>query len=86
MNSKVFIRIKDKSMNIESEEITIEDLIYNQDIIEFVFPNFTEEYEDGSKCTYDLTLPYDDFLFFQDKYEVIVRIGEEKDNDNIKMV
>ena len=77
MNSKVFIRIKDKSNGCESNEITIEDLIYNQSDIEFVFPNFTEEYEDGSKCVYDAALPYNDFLMFQDNYEVIVRIKEE---------
>ena len=62
MNSKVFIRLKDKETNKESKEITIEDLIYNQDEIEFEFG--------------DYELPYKDFLFFQDDYEVIVRIGD----------
>lgn len=76
MKNKVFIRLKDKENNCESEEITIEELIFNQDDIEFRFPNYVEEYEDGSKDIYEAQLPYKDFLFFQDDYEVIVRIGE----------
>lgn len=65
--SKVFIRLKDKITGIESNEISIEDLIYSQDEIEFEFPH--EEY-----------LSYKDFLFFQNDYEVIVRIlGGNKD-------
>ena len=64
MNSKVFIRIKDKETGYESSEVTIEDLIYNQNEIAFEF------IEDSS------ALPYKDFLFYQDDYEVIVRIGE----------
>lgn len=76
MKSKVFIRLKDKENNCESEEITIEELIFNQDDIEFRFPNYVEEYEDGSKDIYEAQLSYKDFLFFQDDYEVIVRIGE----------
>lgn len=68
MDSKVFIRLKDKETNQESKEITIEDLIYNQNEIEFEFGN----YEDDDYGQ----LPYKDFLFFQDDYEVIVRIGD----------
>ncbi|MBQ1495850.1 MAG: hypothetical protein IIZ40_00655 [Bacilli bacterium] len=75
MKSKVFIRLKDKENNCESEEITIEELIFNQDDIEFRFPNYVEEYEDGSKDIYEAQLSYKDFLFFQDDYEVIARIG-----------
>ena len=59
--SKVFIRLKDKETGIESNEVSIEDLIYNQDEIEFEFPH--AEF-----------LPYKDFLFYRDAYEVIVRI------------
>lgn len=76
MKSKVFIRLKDKENNCESEEITIEELIFNQDDIEFRFPNYVEEYKDGSKDIYEAQLSYKDFLFFQNDYEVIVRIGE----------
>lgn len=69
MNSKVFIRIKDKNTNIESNEVSIEDIIYNQNEIEFRFPENELDYT---------TLPYDDFLYYQDEYEVIVRIGEKR--------
>lgn len=73
MNSKVFIRLKDKKNNCESKEITIEDLIYNQNEIEFIFPDYTDE----DNFTFDAQIPYNDFLFFQDDYEVIVRIVGE---------
>lgn len=69
MNSKVFIRIKDKNTNIESNEVPIEDLIYNQNEIEFRFLENELDYT---------TLPYDDFLYYQDEYEVIVRIGDKR--------
>lgn len=69
MNSKVFIRIKDKNTNIESNEVPIEDIIYNQNEIEFRFSENKLDYT---------TLPYDDFLYYQDEYEVIVRIGEKR--------
>ena len=73
--SKVTIRLKDKRNNIESNEITIEELIYNQNEIEFEFENYIDEYSDEP---YTATCPYKDFLFFQDDYEVIVRIkGKE---------
>ena len=63
--SRVFIRLKEKATGIESDEVSIEDLIYNQYEIEFRFPNEEIDY---------VTLPYKDFLFFQDDCEVIVRI------------
>ena len=72
MNIEVFIRLKDKEIGKESQEVSIEDLIYNQYEIEFEFGNYEDDdYE---------TLPYKDFLFFQDDYEVIVRIeGSDKE-------
>lgn len=72
MNVKVFIRLKDEETGKESQEVPIEDLIYNQYEIEFEFGNYEDDdYE---------TLPYKDFLFFQDDYEVIVRIeGSDKE-------
>lgn len=75
INSKVFIRLKDKTNNCESKEITIEDLIYNQNEIEFTFPNYIDEYVDEP---YEASCPYKDFLFYQNDYEVIVRIGDDK--------
>jgi len=72
VNVKVFIRLKDEETGKESQEVPIEDLIYNQYEIEFEFGNYEDDdYE---------TLPYKDFLFFQDDYEVIVRIeGSDKE-------
>lgn len=64
--SKVFIRLKEKETGIESNEISIEELIFNQSDIEFDFWNKTK--------TDVNTLPYKDFLFYQNDYEVIVRI------------
>ena len=71
--SKVFIRLRDKKNNCESEEVTIEELIYNQSDIEFRFTCYVDEYGDEP---FEAQLSYKDFLFFQDEYEVIVRIGE----------
>lgn len=70
MNSKVFIRLKEKESGFESHEVTIEDIIFNQYDIEFKF----DKYTDGGEVWEDGTLPYKDFLFFKDDYEVIVRI------------
>ena len=64
---KVCIILKDKETGKESEEVTIKELIYNQSEIEFEFGN----YEDDDYSS----LPYKDFLFFQEDYEVFVRIG-----------
>lgn len=63
--SKVFIRLIEKETGLESNEVSIEELIYNQHDIEFKFPDEELEYT---------TLPYNDFLFYQEDYEVIVRI------------
>lgn len=65
----VTIRLKDKETGIESEEINIEEVIFNQSDIEFIFP-----YDENLDAT---QLPYKDFLFFQDDYEVIIKTKEE---------
>ena len=73
MESKVFIRLREKESGFESHEVSIEDIIFNQDYVEFEFDKYTdggEIYEDGS-------LPYKDFLYFRDSYEVIIRIKGE---------
>lgn len=59
--NRVTIRLKSLESGYESEEIDIEKLIYNQHDIEF-------EFSDGS------TLPYSDFLWYRDEYQVIVKI------------
>lgn len=64
----VYIQIKDKQTNEKSKKVPLEDIIYNQNEIEFEFGKYgTEEYS---------TLPYKDFLFYQDDYEVICKVKE----------
>lgn len=70
---KGWLRIRDKSNGHESKEVGIEEVIFNQYDIEF---EFTEPDEYGVYCT----LPYKDFLFFRDDYEVILRFGKKKVN------
>lgn len=71
--SKVFIRLREKESGFESHEVTIEQLIFNQSDIEFKF----DKYTDGGEIYEDGTLPYKDFLFFRDDYDVVVRIAED---------
>ena len=66
MIGTVSIRLVDKETGQESKGVAIEDLIFNQQEIEFEFGEFGDE--DFA------TLPYKDFLFFQDDYEVVVHI------------
>ena len=68
---KVGIKLKDKRNGCISEEVDIEDIIFRQNEIEFVFLDYIDEYMDEP---YDATLPYKDFLFFQDDYQVIIHI------------
>ena len=56
-----FMYIVEKRTRSKSKMVPIEDVIFYQNSIEF-------EFEDGS------TLPYDDFLFFQEDYEVVIRV------------
>lgn len=62
----VTIRLKDIETGKESKEVDMRDLIYNQHDIEFEFEDF-DEYG-------DTILPYKDFLFYQNDYEVIVKV------------
>lgn len=71
--SKVFIRLREKESGFESHEVTIEQLIFNQSDIEFKFDKFT----DGGEIYEDGALPYKDFLFFRDDYDVVIRIAED---------
>ena len=68
----VTIKLKDKRNNCMSEPVSIEDLIFSQGDIEFRFPGYMDEYTDEP---YEASLPYKDFLFFQDDYQVIVHIS-----------
>lgn len=69
MESKVFVRLKDKETGQESKEVAIEKIIFDQSDIEFQFG----EYGDKNYGT----LPYKDFLFFSNEYQVIIRIEAE---------
>lgn len=71
----VVIKLKDKRNGCISDEVSIEELIFNQSDIEFRFPNYVDEYIDEP---YEASLPYKDFLFFQDDYDVIVKIKNEE--------
>ena len=72
---KVVIKLKDKSNGCISDEVSIEELIFNQSDIEFQFPDYVDEYSDEP---FEASLPYKDFLFFQDDYQVIVKIKNEE--------
>ena len=61
----VVIKIKELKRNITSLPVSIEDVIFNQHDIEFVFPDTNE------------TLPYSDFLYFNDEYAVIVTVRDD---------
>lgn len=63
---KVTIRLKSRETGQVSKEVSIEKIIYNQSSIEFEFGEFDDE-DYG-------TLPYNDFLFFRDEYDVIIKI------------
>ena len=65
----VVIKIKELERNITSLPVSIEDIIFNQHDIEFVFPDTNE------------TLPYSDFLYLNDEYTVIVTVREDIIND-----
>ena len=54
---KVSIKLKEIGTGRISEEVSLEDIIFHQNEIEF---DFGED-----------SLPYDDFMFYADEYEVI---------------
>lgn len=65
-----YLQLMDKETNKTSKEINLKDIIYNQNEIEFEFGEYgTEEYE---------TLPYKDFLFFKDRYKIVL-INKDKE-------
>lgn len=72
-NNKIEIYLTDKRNGAESEPVNIEEVIYNQHEIEFVFPDYEDEYG----IVMDATLPYKDFLFFCEDYDVHIRVNSE---------
>ena len=72
----VTISLSSKKGNCVSEHVSMEDLIFHQNDIEFVFPDYTDDYDDEP---HEVILPYKDFLSFQDDYNVIVHIAYHDD-------
>lgn len=65
---KIFIQIRDKEKSKISNTISLQDIVYRQNEIEFEFGEYgTEEYE---------TLSYKDFLFYKDNYDLLVQIKD----------
>lgn len=60
---KIFIQIRDKEKSKISNAISLQDIVYRQNEIEFEFG----EYE---------TLSYKDFLFYKDNYDLLVQIKD----------
>lgn len=65
---KIFIQIRDKEKSKISNTISLQDIVYRQNEIEFEFGEYgTEEYE---------TLSYKDFLFYKNNYDLLVQIKD----------
>lgn len=65
---KIFIQIRDKEKSKISNAISLQDIVYKQNEIEFEFGEYgAEEYE---------TLSYKDFLFYKDNYDLLVQIKD----------
>lgn len=65
---KIFIQIRDKEKSKIFNAISLQDIVYKQNEIEFEFAEYgTEEYE---------TLSYKDFLFYKDNYDLLVQIKD----------
>ena len=61
---KVTVSLYDKEAKQYSKPVDIFDVIYNQNYIEFEFGEYG-------------TLPYKDFIFFQDQYDLILNVDGE---------
>lgn len=67
----IFIQLKDKTNGRKSNRIRLEDIIFNSDEIEFEFGKYdNENYE---------TLPFKDFLFYKDDFELIKIVKQKKE-------
>ena len=74
-NFNVYVYLIDKRNNAKSEYVDLEEILFHQDEVEFEWFNCEDEFGDIQE---HMTLPYDDFLFFQDDYEVHVRVMEDE--------
>ena len=61
----VVMYLIDRETKAKSKEVPIEDVIYNQHDIEFVFDD-------------DTTLPYSDYLFYCDQFDTVVKVKSVK--------
>lgn len=61
----VVMYLIDRETKAKSKEVPIEDVIYNQHDIEFVFDD-------------DTTLPYSDYLFYCDEFDTVVKVKSVK--------
>lgn len=61
----VVIYLIDRETKAKSKEVPIEEVIYNQHDIEFVFDD-------------DTTLPYSDYLFYCDEFDTVVKVKSVK--------
>ena len=69
-----YIALLDKESRKLSNRVPLKDIIYNQDEVEFEFES--EDLEDYE------TLPYKDFLFWRQDYEVVIEFGKgEQSNE-----
>lgn len=71
-DSVITIRLKHKVSGIESKPVNIEEIIFCQNDIEFIFNG------DPDGILDETSLPYKDFLFYQDEYEVIIKVEKSK--------
>lgn len=72
VKTEFYIILIEKETGRESKKVKLDDVIYNQNEIEFEFGEYGEEdYE---------TLPYKDFLFSRNDYDVekILEIGAKQ--------
>lgn len=74
-NFNVFVYLVDKRNNAQSECVDLEDILFYQNEVEFRWHNCEDEFGDIQEL---MTLPYDDFLYFQDDYELHVRVVEDE--------
>ena len=66
---EVTIQLKDKETGLVSEEVSLEKILYGEDV-EFKF------WEDDSDYS---TLPYKDFLFYRGQYDIILKTGQKEE-------
>lgn len=69
---ELYMKIIDKETKRESNLIPIEDAIFNQDGVEFEFGEYGKDDYEG--------IPFNDFMFFIENYEIkyVIMEGEKE--------